>query len=73
MFTVQEVAEKLNVSPATVYDAVASGELPHHRIGRGRGTIRVSEEQLRAYLRRTEMGRAEVISPAPHVKLKHLS
>jgi excisionase family DNA binding protein len=39
MFTVQEIAERLKVSPATIYDAVASGELPHHRIGRGRGTI----------------------------------
>jgi excisionase family DNA binding protein len=32
MFTVNEVAEKLKVSPATIYNAVASGELLHHRI-----------------------------------------
>ncbi len=73
MFTVNEVAVKLNVSRATVYNAVESGDLPHHRIGQGRGTIRISEEQLKRFLERNEMGRVDTLRPAPVVKLKHLS
>jgi excisionase family DNA binding protein len=53
MFTVNQIATKLNVWASTVYNLVESGELPHHRFGRGRGTIRVSEEQLQEFLGRT--------------------
>jgi excisionase family DNA binding protein len=55
MYTVNEIAGKLHVSVSTVYNAVESGELPHHRFGRGRGTIRVSEEQLEQFLGRTKV------------------
>jgi excisionase family DNA binding protein len=55
MYTVNEVAGKLKVSVSTVYNAVESGELPHHRFGRSRGTIRVSEEQLQQFLGRTKV------------------
>ena len=50
MFTVNEVASRLNVSRSTIYNAIESGSLPHHRFGKGRGTIRVSEEQLQDFL-----------------------
>jgi excisionase family DNA binding protein len=55
MFTVKEVAEKLRVSQATVYNAVESGDLPHHRIGQGRWTIGITEEQLHEVLARTRV------------------
>ena len=54
--TVSEVAERLNVSAATVYNLVERDRLAHHRIGIGRGAVRVSEEQLRAYLESTQRG-----------------
>ncbi len=53
MLTVSEVAARLKVCRSTIYNAVESGVLPHHRIGLGRGAIRISEEQLERFLERT--------------------
>lgn len=50
MFTVNEVAEQLRVSRSVVYALIDAGKLVSHRIGLGRGTIRVAEEDLAAYL-----------------------
>lgn len=50
MLTVNEVAARLKVSKSTIYNAVESGSMPHYRIGVGRGAIRISEEQLEAFL-----------------------
>ena len=50
MMTVREVAEKLSLSISQVYSLLASGKLPHHRFGVGRGAIRVTEEQLAAFV-----------------------
>ena len=62
MFTVNEVAAKLKVSRSTVYNAIESGGLPHHRFGNGRGTIRISEEQLQQYLDGTKVEEASSTS-----------
>jgi excisionase family DNA binding protein len=48
---VKEAAERLEVSTATVYALVASGRLRCHRIGIGRGAIRISDDQLADYLK----------------------
>ncbi len=74
MLTVKEVAARLKVSVATVYNLVAQGKLACHRIGTGRGAVRVSEDQLRSFLERTEQktAGAEPRRPAPRVKLNHL-
>lgn len=50
LLTVREVAERLRVSSRSVYDLVASGKLACHRIGMGRGAIRVNEGDLAAFL-----------------------
>ena len=55
MFTVNEIATKLKISRSSVYNAIETGDLPHHRFGAGRGTIRISEEQLQQYLERTRV------------------
>jgi excisionase family DNA binding protein len=39
----------MNVGKATVYELIASGKLPAHRVGNGRGTIRVRPEDLAAF------------------------
>jgi excisionase family DNA binding protein len=44
--TVKEAANRLRVSQATVYTLCANGRLTHVRLGTGRGTIRIPEEQL---------------------------
>jgi excisionase family DNA binding protein len=53
-FRVKQVAERLQVSVATVYQLCAEGRIKHHRLGLGRGTIRITVEQLRQYLEETE-------------------
>ncbi len=71
--TVRQVAKRLNVSASCVYQLVETGKLPNHRIGLGRGAIRVSEADLEEYLascRREKM--SETPRWAPRVKLKHL-
>jgi excisionase family DNA binding protein len=50
MMTVKQAAEKLVVSPATVYQLCTAKLLPHSRVGLGRGVIRISEADLAAYL-----------------------
>jgi len=46
LLTVQEAARKAVVSPKTIYALVASGKLRAHRIGNGRGTIRIRATDL---------------------------
>src|SRR5262249_36384057 len=66
VLTVKQVADRLAVSPKCVYSLIEHGNLPCPRIGSGRGTIRVSEEQLRAYLGATKQVQVrEEPAPAP--------
>ncbi len=67
LMTAADVARRLNASDAFVYGAIAAGRLKHHRLGRGQGGIRVSEEQLADFLRRTERGGEEASVPPPRV------
>lgn len=46
LLTVKQAAERLNVSPDCVYQMVEAGKLRHQRIGKGRGTIRISAADL---------------------------
>ena len=50
MLSVNQVADLLNVSTKTVRRMIDERDLHHHRIGR---IIRVSEEDLRAYINGT--------------------
>lgn len=77
MMTVATVAKRLNCSQALVYALCADGILPHHRLGLGRGTIRVSETQVVDFLERTKKGGGERTVSVPSAPkspvLKHLS
>lgn len=64
MLKIPEVAARLKVSESFVYGIISEGRLKHHRLGKGQGGIRVSEEQLQEYLRITEYG-GEVRTPPP--------
>ena len=72
--TVKQAAGRLEVSAATVYGLVAAGKLRCHRIGLGRGAIRISEAHVVQYLEGAEPTPRSVLGPAParQVKLKHL-
>jgi excisionase family DNA binding protein len=73
MLTVKEVASKLRVSATCVYQLVESGKLACHRIGLGRGAIRIAEGDLASFVEgcRQEPG-GEVQASRPAKRLKHL-
>jgi excisionase family DNA binding protein len=48
-YRVSEVAAELDVHPATVYRAIASGRLRALRVGMGRGAIRVPADEFEAF------------------------
>ncbi len=48
--TVQDVARRLKCSRALVYVLCEKGKLNHHRLGLGRGTIRITESDLETFL-----------------------
>lgn len=69
LLTVQEVADRLKCSRALVYALCDKGKLPHHRLGLGRGTIRVSERDLATFL---NASRIEPHRITTAVGLKHI-
>lgn len=50
LLTVKEVARRLRVSQSLVYQLVESEKLGCHRIGNGRGAIRIRPEDVTEYL-----------------------
>jgi excisionase family DNA binding protein len=50
MLNVRDVARELSVSATCVYQLIAAGKLACHRIGVGRGAIRVSEKDLAEFV-----------------------
>ena len=50
MLTVKQVANELAVSTACVYQLIRSGKLASHRIGIGRGTIRIAKSDLAEFI-----------------------
>lgn len=73
MLTVKQASERLNVSAATIYALVSTGKLPGHRVGVGRGVIRIAEADISAYLDecRTDVP-ARTSSPKTRLTLKHI-
>lgn len=67
VFKIAEVAKRLRISLACVYALVESGRLACYRIGVGRGTIRISEEQLQAFLDSAEQ---DSMAPTTHPRAK---
>jgi excisionase family DNA binding protein len=55
-FTVRQAADFLGISERVTRDLIASGELSSHRVGNGRGRIRIMPRDLEAYRGRTEAG-----------------
>jgi excisionase family DNA binding protein len=68
---VKEAAARLDVSPATVYGLVAAGKLRCHRVGLGRGCIRISEDHLGEFLAGAEPV-AKAPAPVRQFRPKHL-
>ncbi|MCI0458329.1 MAG: helix-turn-helix domain-containing protein [Gemmataceae bacterium] len=75
MLSVKEAAKRWGVSAALIYGWVESGELPHYRLGASgrRGTIRIAEADMEAFLAARKRGGSLPSPPAPrpfkHVRL----
>lgn len=54
--TVQEAAEQLEISVATVYKLCAAGRLGHRRVGMRRGAIRIDAAHVEAFNLACEVG-----------------
>ena len=52
--TVKQAAARLEISQSLVYELLMAGKLRGSRHGLGRGTWRISEEQLQDYIRQSE-------------------
>ena len=63
--TVVEAARTMKVSKDAVYDLCDSGKLRHHRIGSGRGTIRIMPNDI------DDFRRSSTIAPADSAMLRH--
>ncbi len=71
LLKVPDVARRLNCSMATVYSLIESKKLPYHRCP----GIRVSEEQIAAYLEQTRFEAEATRPPQPRLqraRLKHI-
>lgn len=64
-YRVRPVAEALDVSVATIYRAVESGDLRAVRIGRGKGAVRIRGDAAAAYIAACERAAAT----APRINL----
>ena len=63
--TVKEVADLLKLSLGAVYALCKAGKLPHHRLGQGRGAIRIDRQDLLAYVQACKTGAAPVARSGP--------
>lgn len=78
MLRVKQVAALLGVSAPCVYAIVREGKLACHRIGVGRGAVRIRRSDLDAYLEscRVSKNEGQRVSPTPrglkHIKLKRV-
>jgi excisionase family DNA binding protein len=56
VLTPGQAAQQLAVSVGTIYGLCAARKLHHFRVGRGRGTIRIPDASLAAYLASVSVG-----------------
>jgi len=72
LLTINEVAAILKVSKSLVYGMIASGKIACHRIGNGRGAIRVRNEDLEQFIAHCRVETEIPPVRVPRPKLKHL-
>lgn len=74
LLTVRDVAQRLQLSIASVYIMIRQGTLIAHRLGGRNGAIRIRPEDLDACLVSTEQASASAKPKhaPPRIKLKHI-
>lgn len=72
LLTVDQAANRLQVSGSIVYSLIEAGKLACHRIGLGRGTIRISVADLDAFLESCRQGERVADSIPRRKRLRHI-
>jgi excisionase family DNA binding protein len=70
LLTVRESASRLGCSEALVYLLCSERRLSHVRLGTGRGTIRVAEEELDAFLKTCRIDVDSLSKGLKHIRAK---
>lgn len=70
LLTVRESARRLGCSEALVYLLCSQRKLPHVRLGTGRGTIRISEEELEGFLKNCRIDAHSLSKGLKHIRAK---
>jgi excisionase family DNA binding protein len=70
LLTVREAAVRLGCSPALVYQLCAERRIGHVRLGVGRGTIRIPEDELEEYLKSCKVGTHSLTQNLKHIRMK---
>lgn len=68
LLTVPEVASALRLSPSKIYQLIARGDLPAHRLP----AIRISQQDLQEFLANRRRCSVPRSANSPMVRLKHL-
>lgn len=63
LLSVREAAARMRVSASTVYNLCQQRVLPHRRIGVGRGTLRIAEEDLVTFLEAKKVAGGQGLPP----------
>jgi excisionase family DNA binding protein len=72
LLTVRDVAEILRLSESCVYTMIAAGQLPHLRVGNGRGSIRFRRDEIDRFLDGCRTAPLPEPQRQVHQPLKHL-
>lgn len=70
LLTVRESAERLGCSEGLVYLLCAERRLPHVRLGTGRGTIRISEDDINEYVKNSRIDAHSLTKGLKHIRAK---
>ena len=70
LLTVRESASRLGCSEVLVYLLRSERRLSHVRLGTGRGTIRIPEEELNAFLKNCRIDRDSLSKGLKHIRPK---
>lgn len=70
LLTVRESAEQLGCSEALVYLLCSDRRLPHVRLGTGRGTIRIAEEDINEFVKSCRIDAHSLSKGLKHIRTK---
>jgi excisionase family DNA binding protein len=70
LLTVRESAHRFGCSEALVYLLCSERRLPHVRLGTGRGTIRIPEDELEEFLKNCRIDAHSLSKGLKHIRAK---